>query len=79
MWYTYILRSLADSRQRYIGLTDDLDERMRTHTSGGSPHTSRHRPWEVETLIGFKSKDKAVAFERHLKSGSSFAFAKKHF
>ncbi len=79
MWYTYVLRSLADSRQRYIGMTEDLAERLRVHNSGGSPHTAKHRPWELETIVGFKARDKAAAFERYLKSGSGFAFAKKHF
>jgi len=79
MWYVYIIRSLSAPEQRYIGLTEQLDERIKTHNSGGSPHTSKYRPWELETVVGFKTKDKAAAFERYLKSGSGFAFSRRHF
>jgi hypothetical protein len=34
---------------------------------------------DVAVFIGFSEKPKAHAFERYLKSGSGFAFAKKHF
>ena len=79
MWTVYIIRSLSHPEQRYIGLTNDLDARLAKHNSGGSPHTSKPRPWELETAIAFPSQEKAAAFERYLKTGSGFAFAKKHF
>ena len=79
MHTVYILRSLSDTTRRYIGLTSDLDARLEKHNSGGSPHTSKFRPWELETAIAFPSQEKAAAFERYLKTGSGFAFAKKHF
>ena len=34
---------------------------------------------ELETAIGFRDQTKAAAFERYLKTGSGFAFAKRHF
>ncbi len=79
MHTVYILRSLSDTTRRYIGLTSDLDARLEKHNSGGSPHTSKFRPWELETAIGFRDQTKAAAFERYLKTGSGFAFAKRHF
>ncbi|MGD9781802.1 MAG: GIY-YIG nuclease family protein [Kiritimatiellia bacterium] len=79
MWTVYIIRSLSRPEQRYIGLTTDLIARLATHNAGGSPHTSKYCPWELETAIAFKEQDKAAAFERYLKTGSGFAFAKKHF
>jgi putative endonuclease len=79
MWYVYIIRSLSASEQRYIGITDDLAKRLAKHNSGGSYHTAKFIPWETETVVGFNSKDKALAFESYLKSGSGFAFARKHF
>ncbi|MGB2938555.1 MAG: GIY-YIG nuclease family protein, partial [Phycisphaerae bacterium] len=42
-------------------------------------HTSKFRPWQIETAVAFRSKGKAVAFEQYLKSHSGRAFAKKHF
>ena len=74
-----ILRSIDCPAQRYIGLTDNVDRRLVEHNSGHSPHTSKFCPWKLEVVIGFAEKSKAVAFERYLKSGSGFAFSKKHF
>ena len=79
MWFVYIIRSQSQSAQRYIGLTQDPHSRLEKHNQGGSPHTAKFRPWSLGTLIGFHDKQKAVAFERYLKSGSGFAFAKRHF
>ena len=79
MWTVYILRSLREPTQRYIGLTNDLKARLEKHNSGGSPHTSKFLPWEIETTVTFTDPAKAAAFERYLKSGSGFAFAKRHF
>ena len=79
MWSVYIIRSLSHPDQRYIGMTNDLEARLAKHNSGGSPHTSKYRPWQIETAITFSEKDKATAFEYYLKTGSGFAFAKRHF
>ena len=70
MFYTYILRSIEHPDQRYIGHTADLRERLIKHNKGDVPHTTKFRPWKVETYI---------AFEHYLKSGSGHAFAKRHF
>jgi len=79
MKYVYLIQSLAVPNQRYIGITTDLDERLRTHNSGGSPHTSKHRPWKLVMHFCFQDERRAVEFERYLKSGSGHAFAKKRF
>jgi putative endonuclease len=42
--YVYRVQSLAVPDRRYIGITANLDERLRTHYAGGSPHTSKYRP-----------------------------------
>ena len=79
MWSVYIIRSQTAPDERYIGLTNDLKARLAKHNSGGSPHTSKYRPWKLETAIAFTAKDKAAAFERYLKTGSGYTFAKRHF
>lgn len=60
-------------------MTDDFDARLKKHNEGGSIHTSKYRPWKIEVIIGLPTKEKAAALENYLKSGSGFAFAKKHF
>lgn len=76
--YVYILRSQSNPSHPYIGSTTCLLRRLRDHNAGHSKHTSRHRPWMIETAIAFRSKHKAMAFEKYLKSGSGRAFARRH-
>ena len=79
MFYTYILRSISHPEQRYIGSTSDLKSRLAKHNAGEVPHTSKFKPWRIQTAIAFDSKEKAVSFEDYLKSGSGREFAKRHF
>ncbi len=79
MFYVYLIRSLKDTSQTYIGNTENLKQRLETHNSGGSVHTKQYRPWELIAFFGFKNKLKATAFEKYLKSGSGRAFAAKRF
>ncbi len=77
MYYVYLLRSTAFPDQTYIGHTSDLKKRLAAHNSGKSPHTSRYRPWHVQTYLAFSDEVSAIAFEKYLKSGSGQAFAKR--
>jgi len=77
--YVYILQSLADKRRFYTGLTDDLKTRLAKHNAGAVRHTRKFRPWRLKTYLAFSEPEKAVQFEKYLKSGSGRAFAKKHF
>ena len=79
MKYVYFLRSVAHPDKRYVGKTSDLWARLKNHNAGKSPHTSKHRPWELVVAIRFEEDGKAEAFERYLKGGSGHAFAKRHF
>ena len=76
--YVYLLQSLSHPEQRYVGLTADIKARLAAHNAGGSPHTSKHKPWKLVTLIRFEDDSRAAAFEQYLKSGSGRAFANKH-
>ena len=77
--HVYILVSLTDNSRYYTGLTDDLEARLKAHNAGQVPHTAKYRPWRIETAIAFRSREKAAAFEKYLKSHSGRAFASKHF
>jgi predicted GIY-YIG superfamily endonuclease len=78
MKYVYFLQSLSYPKQRYIGLTGNLQRRLTTHNQGGSPHTSKYAPWRIVTAIRFDDDLRATAFEQYLKTGSGRAFANKH-
>ncbi|HEX4630995.1 MAG TPA: GIY-YIG nuclease family protein [Chthoniobacterales bacterium] len=78
-FYVYLLVSEADEGTHYTGLTENLRERLRDHNRGACRHTSKNRPWRLETAIAFSSEAKARAFERYLKSGSGREFSRRHF
>ena len=77
--YVYILQSIDQPQNHYTGFTTNLKERLVKHNNGEVPHTSKFKPWKINTAITFTDKDKALAFEKYLKSHSGRAFAKKHF
>jgi putative endonuclease len=64
MKYVYLIRSLAAPGQRYVGVTSNLEERLRAHDIGASPHTSKYRPWELATYICFTDDQRALEFEK---------------
>jgi len=47
------------------------------HNQGRSLHPAKFSPWQIEFYSAFKQEDKALAFERYLKSHSGKAFASK--
>ena len=77
--YVYILISESDQSRHYTGITKDLDTRLKAHNNGQVPHTSKFRPWRIETAVAFRSSEKAAEFEKYLKSHAGRAFAAKHF
>jgi putative endonuclease len=76
-FYAYILESESNPGHFYLGLMEDLRARLRKHNAGEVTHTSKLRPWRIKTAIAFIDKQRAVDFERYLKSASGRAFAKK--
>lgn len=79
MYYVYHLQSTKDPNKKYVGYTTDIKKRIQKHNERGSIHTRLDGPWELILIHCFKDKNKAIAFEKYLKSGSGNAFAKKRF
>lgn len=79
MYYVYLIQSISQPTQRYIGFTEDLKSRLKAHNAGESKHTSKFCPWELVAYHAFKDKRKAQEFEYYLKTGSGKAFANKRF
>ena len=75
MYYSYVLR-LVDGTY-YIGFSGDLRNRVREHESGRVKET-KHKFPELVYYSAFKSKKKALDFEKYLKTNSGFAFRNKH-
>lgn len=79
MFIVYILVSKQYPDRIYIGFTENLSQRVNEHNTGKSVYTKKYGPWDLATYVTFSQKKKAAEFEKYLKSGSGFAFLKKHF
>jgi putative endonuclease len=75
----YILVSETNDKVHYSGITPQLNARLSDHNRRKCPHTSKYRPWKIETALAFQSEAKARRFERYLKTGSGREFARRHF
>lgn len=74
----YVLKNTETPPRYYTGLTSDLEARLAVHNKGGCPHTAKHRPWAVDLFVKFADEERAIRFEKYLKSGSGFEFAGRH-
>lgn len=78
MYYVYILKSTVRPNKIYIGFTENLDKRIKSHNSKKSLFSRKNAPWEIVSYTVFFDRSKALSFEKYLKKGSGFAFFKKH-
>ena len=76
-YYVYILQSKIATDRFYIGFTENIENRLKDHNSGKNSHTAEFKPWRIKTAIAFTDRQKAMDFERYLKTKSGRAFAKK--
>ena len=53
MHYVYLLESEAVARERYVGATSNLKQRLAEHNAGKSPHTSKYAAWKLVTYVAF--------------------------
>lgn len=77
--FVYIIRTVGEPVQYYVGLTSDPAARLAGHNAGLSPHTTKGRPWRFLVIIEFDDEAPAALFERYLKTGSGREFARRHF
>jgi putative endonuclease len=77
MYKVYILKSLKDG-SFYTGVTTNLTQRIQAHNSGKSKFSSSKSPYKLVWYCAFSNQNQAMKFEKYLKQGSGFAFARKH-
>jgi len=75
MHYVYILK--LSNGQYYVGETKNLKNRVIQHSQSNTKTTTRIKPEELVFYAAFKTKRKALGFEKYLKSSSGFAFRNK--
>ena len=76
--FVYVLRNCTEKPRYYTGVTSNVAARLRFHNAGLCRHTADGRPWQVDIVVQFADEQRAVAFEKYLKSGSGVAFAMRH-
>ena len=76
-FYVYILQTQSGPTHFYVGRTSDLHARLQKHNAGEVAPTARLRPWQIKTAVAFSEPNRAINFERYLKSASGRAFTKK--
>jgi len=62
----YVLRSLKHVKF-YIGVTKDLEARLKQHNKGYSKSTKPYKPWKIAYYEEYESKETAYKREWHLK------------
>jgi putative endonuclease len=77
MWYVYFLE--LRNNDIYVGSTDDLRRRFKSHQSGNVASTSKLLPATLRSYVAVTDEKTARTLERYFKSGSGKAFAKKRF
>jgi len=68
MYHVYVLRSEKTGR-RYVGSSQDSEERLLQHNSGQSLATRHGVPWKLIHCEQFSTRAEAVRRERFYKTG----------
>lgn len=63
------MMSKAQTRRRYVGSCEDVDERVRRHNAGHSKSTRHGVPWTLIHRESFSTRAEAVRQEIYYKSG----------
>ncbi|MDP4664501.1 MAG: GIY-YIG nuclease family protein [Salibacteraceae bacterium] len=75
VYYVYAIKSQVDGRI-YVGMTADIEKRLKEHNSGKTKSTKGFIPWKLiyQEQIGVRSD--ARKREKYLKSGVGKEFLK---
>ena len=74
-WFVYVLRSTKD-KGFYVGMTSNLERRVREHNAGQNRSTRSRAPFAVIYVERCGSRTRARAREKYLKSGVGREFLK---
>ncbi len=75
MFYAYIL--LLSNNEYYAGHSKNLKDRLTEHKEGKVSATKSFGPVTLVYYSAFQTKEKAISFEKYLKSSSGKAFRNK--
>ena len=75
MFYVYILK--LNQSKNYIGFSSNLRQRIKDHMINNVSQTKNYKNKRLIYYSAFKSKLKALRFEKYLKTPSGFSFRNK--
>lgn len=76
MMFVYVLQSLNFDKL-YVGMTDNLERRLKEYNAGKSKFTKTYLPWKYVYTEELPDRQKAREREKYLKSGSGREHIKK--
>ncbi len=76
MWCVYVIRSIKDGFI-YRGMSENVEERVKTHNRGKVKSTKFHRPFDLIYKEKVGSREAARKREKYLKSAAGRKFIKK--
>ena len=62
----------------YVGYTEDLKSRLKSHNKGSCRFTKGHKPWEIVYTEEFNTKGEAMKRESFFKTGVGRQILKKY-
>jgi predicted GIY-YIG superfamily endonuclease len=77
VWYVYFLE--LSNNNIYVGSTNDLKRRKKSHDNGEVLSTRSFQPIRLKSYIAVETEIRARELEKYFKSGSGKALAKKRF
>ncbi len=77
IYSVYILKSLAVQKS-YVGMTNNLERRLKQHNAGRHSYTKRHLPWEIIYTEQYATLTAARTREKYLKSAAGRRFLKQN-
>jgi len=66
MFFVYILYSKSADRY-YVGQSENLEQRLQFHNSGGVFSTKPYGSWELKYTENFRTRSEAMRREREIK------------
>jgi putative endonuclease len=76
--FTYILNSISH-QNTYVGITEDIDRRLKEHNSGKTKSTKAFAPYSILHYECFDSRFDARKREKFLKSDAGREWIKRKF
>jgi putative endonuclease len=68
MKYLYVIKS-EQNGDLYVGITKDIETRLKDHQNGKNRYTKGLRPWNLVLVEEFEDWKKAREKEKYYKSG----------